>query len=153
MAKASGYEAAREHPTVLCHLEVPCCPSDSTLCMPRSCAPKRSKIWSNSRRFKKSFQLPNPRWVAHFAQGFCLDLADPLASNLELPPYFFQGSAVAVDEAKSLLEDFSFPVGERFQDIFNLFLEQNDRSHVARVFGAPVLDEIAKISFLALAYR
>src|SRR4029077_15219687 len=91
--------------------------------------------------------------MPHFAQGLCLDLADPLASNLELPPYFFQRSAVAVNEAKSLLEDLPFPVRERFQDILDLFLEQNDRGHIARIFGAPVLDEIAKIGFLALSYR
>src|SRR6478735_4576062 len=111
------------------------------------------KLCSNSRRFKKTFQLPNPSWMPHFAQSLCLDLADAFASNLELSPYFFQRSAVPVDEAESLLEDLPFPVGERFQDILDLFLEQNDRSHVARVFGAPVLDEIAKVGFLALAYR
>ena len=111
------------------------------------------EIYSNPRRFKETFQLPNPGWMPHFAQRLCLDLADPLASNLELPAYFFQRSAVAVDEAESLLEDLPFSVGKRFQDILDLFLEQNDRSHVARVFGAPVLDEIAKVGFLALAYR
>ena len=67
--------------------------------------------------------------------------------------YFFQRSAVAVDETESLLEDLPFSVRERFQDILDFFLEQNDRSHVARIFGAPVLDEIAKVGFLALAYR
>ena len=91
--------------------------------------------------------------MPHFAQRFCLYLADPLASNLELPPYFFQRSAVAVDETESLLEDLTFSVRERFQNILDFFLEQNDRSHVARVFGAPVLDEIAEVGFLALAYR
>ena len=90
--------------------------------------------------------------MPHFAQSLCLDLADALASNLELPTYLFQRSAVAVDEAESLLKDLPFAVGERFQDILDLFLEHNDRSHVARVFGAPILDEIAKIGFLALAY-
>src|SRR6266404_9117707 len=111
------------------------------------------KLCSNSRRLKETFQLPNPGWMPHFAQGLCVDLADPLPSNLELSAYFFQRSAVAVDEAESLLEDLPFSVGERFQDILDFFLEQNDRSHVARVFGAPVLDEIAKVGFLALAYR
>ena len=91
--------------------------------------------------------------MPHFAQGLCLDLADSFPSNLELPPYFFQRSAVAIDETESLLEDLPFPIREGFQDILDLFLEQNDRSHVTRVFGAPVLDEIAKIRFLALAYR
>jgi len=91
--------------------------------------------------------------MPHFAQGLCLDLADPLASNLELPPDFFQRSTVAVNETESLLENLPFPVRERFQDILDLFLEQNDRGHVAWIFGAPVLDEIAKVGFLALAYR
>src|SRR3954447_748942 len=114
---------------------------------------KAIEIWSNSRRFKKSFQLPNPRWMAHFAQGFCLDLADPLASNLELPPYFFQGSAVAIDEAKSLFENLPFPVREGFQDIFDLFLKQNDRRHVAGILSPSILDEITKVGFLAFAHR
>src|SRR5436190_19154406 len=110
MEKAWAEEAGREHPIALCHLEVPCCPSDSTVCVPRSCARTRSKIGSNSRRFKETFQLPNSGWVPHFAQGFCFDLADPLASNLELPPHFFQCSAMAVDEPESLLKDLPFPV-------------------------------------------
>src|SRR5215831_1201379 len=91
--------------------------------------------------------------MPHFAQGLCFDLADPLASNLELSAYFFQRSTVAVDEAESLLEDLPFSVSERFQDILDFFLQQDDRSHVAGVFGTPVLDEIAEISFLTLAYR
>src|SRR5262245_163848 len=90
--------------------------------------------------------------MPHFAQSFCLNLADPLASDLELPPYFFQCSAVAVDQTEPLLKDLPFSIGERFQDILDLFLQQNDCSHVARVFGSPVLDEIAKVAFLALAY-
>src|SRR5215469_286760 len=44
MAKAWAQEAGLEHPIALCHLEVPCCPSDSTVCMSRSCARTRSKI-------------------------------------------------------------------------------------------------------------
>jgi hypothetical protein len=61
--------------------------------------------------------------MPHFAQRLCLDLADSLASNLELPPYFFQRSAVAIDEAETLLKDLPFPVREGFQDILDLFLE------------------------------
>src|SRR4030095_14655961 len=152
MAKSSAQEAGLEHPIALCHLEVPCCPFDSTACIPRSCARTPSKIILNSWRFKEPFQLPDPGWMPHLAQRLCLDLADSLASNLELPADFFQCSALAVDEPESLLEDLPFSVGECFQDIFDLFLEQNDRSHIARVFGAPVFNEIAKVGFLTLAY-
>src|SRR5262249_39837562 len=107
----------------------------------------------NARRFKETFQLPNPRRMPHFAQRFCLDLADPLPSDLELAAYFFQRSTVAVNEAKSLLEDLSFSVSEGFKDILDLLLQQDNRSHVARVFGATILDEVAEVGFLALAYR
>src|SRR5215471_16013820 len=110
------------------------------------------KLSLNSRRFKKTFQLPNPGGMPHLAQRLCFDLADSLASHLKLPTDFFQRSTVAVDESESLLEDLAFSVRERFQDVFDLFLEQNDRSHIARVFGTSVFDEIAKVGFLTLAH-
>src|SRR5262249_56450478 len=44
MAKAWAQKAVREHPKALCHLEVPCCPLDSTVSTTRSCAPTRVKI-------------------------------------------------------------------------------------------------------------
>src|SRR5215211_7100001 len=93
------------------------------------------KLCSNPRRFNETFQLPNTGWMPHFTQGLCLNLADPLASDLELAAYFFQCSAVAVDKSESLFQDLPFPIGERFQDILDLFLEQHDRSHVARIFS------------------
>src|SRR5215510_1145889 len=120
--------------------------------MPRSCAITRSKLWLNPRRFKKTFQLPDTGWMPHLTQSLCLNLADPLARNLKLPAYFLQRSAVAIHETESLFEDLPLTVGERFQHVLDLLFEQNDCSHVARVFGPPVLDEIAEIGFLALAY-
>src|SRR5262249_11981952 len=130
-----------------------CCPFDSTACIPRSCARTSLKLSSNSWRFKKTFQLPNPGWMPHFAQRLCFDLADSLASDLELPTDFFQAWTVAISWAEPFLEALPLSVRQCFQDVFDLFLEQNDRSHIARVLGAPIFDEIAKVGFLALAHR
>ena len=46
--------------------------------------------------------------VAHFAEGFGLDLADALAGDAELAADFLEGAAVAVDEAEALFQDLAF---------------------------------------------
>src|SRR5262249_10395594 len=103
--------------------------------------------------FKKAFELTYASRMPHFTQGLRFDLANTLASDLKLPAYFFQGPAISIDQPKSLLQHLPFAVGERLKHVLDFFLQQNDRSHVARIFGAPVFDEIAKIRFLALAHR
>src|SRR4029453_16143632 len=108
---------------------------------------------SQSGSFKEAFELPNTSRVSHFTQGLRLDLANTLAGDLKLPAYFFQGSAISIDQPKSLFEDLSFAIGERLQHVLDFFLQQNNRGHVARIFGAPVFDKIAKIGLLALAHR
>src|SRR5215510_5756083 len=90
--------------------------------------------------------------MPHFAKSLCFDLADALASDLELPPDLFQGAAVSVHQPKPLLEDLAFTIGESFQHILDFFLQQNNRSHVAGVLGASILNEIAEVGFLALAH-
>ena len=91
--------------------------------------------------------------MPHFTQGLCFDLANTLASDLKLPAYFFQRSAISINQTKSLLEDLPFTIGERLQYVFDFFLQQDKSSQVPRLFGAPVFDKIAKIGLLALAYR
>src|SRR5262249_7500467 len=114
---------------------------------------KCSRLTLYSWGFKKTFQLSNTSWVAHFAQGFCFDLANPLASDLELPTHFLQGSAVPIDQAKSLLEHLSFSISERLQHVLDFFLQQNNGGHIARIFGASIFDKVPKIRFFALTYR
>src|SRR6266487_4432533 len=63
---------------------------------------------SQSGSFKEAFKLPDTSWMSHFAQGLCFDLTYAFAGNLKLPAYFFQGSAVAIDQPESLLKDLSF---------------------------------------------
>src|SRR5215510_3767708 len=103
--------------------------------------------------FKKAFELTYASRMPHFTQGLRFDLANTLASDLKLPAYFFQGPAISIDQPKSLLQNLPFAVGERFKHVLDFFFQQNNRRHVARIFGAPVFDEIAKIRFLALAHR
>src|SRR5262249_13272615 len=91
--------------------------------------------------------------MPHFTQCLCFDLANTLPGHLKLPADFFQGSAISINQPKSLLEDLPLTICERFQDILDLFLQQDNRGHVARVFSSPVFNKIAKICFLALAYR
>jgi hypothetical protein len=66
---------------------------------------------SQSGSFKEAFKLPDTSWMSHFAQGLCFDLTYAFAGNLKLPAYFFQGSAVAIDQPESLLKDLSFTIG------------------------------------------
>ena len=67
--------------------------------------------YSQAGSFKEAFELPDTSWMPHLTQGLRFDLADALAGNLELPAYFFQGSAVPIDQPETLLEDLSFPIG------------------------------------------
>ena len=53
-------------------------------------------------KLDEAFQFADAGGVAHFPQGFGLDLADPFAGDLELTSDFFEGAAVAVLEAETL---------------------------------------------------
>src|SRR6266853_3053505 len=101
----------------------------------------------NSRGFKESLQLSNTGWMPHFAQGFCFNLANALAGNLELPAYFFQGPAVPINQTKSLFEHLPLPISERLQHVLDFFLQYDNCGHIARVFRASVLDKVAEICF------
>src|SRR5438094_8250685 len=109
--------------------------------------------YSNSGGFKEPLQLSDSCWVPHFAQGLRFILANARASHLELPAYFFQRSTVSINQPKSLLEHLPFPISERLQHVLDFFLQQNNRSHIARVCGASVRDKVAEICFFAHAVR
>src|SRR5215813_3791383 len=91
--------------------------------------------------------------MPHLTQGLRFDLANALTSDLKLPAYFFQGSAISVDQTKSLLEDLPLTIGESLKHVLDFFLQQNNRGHVAGIFGASVFDKIAKISLFTLTHR
>src|SRR5207237_5924447 len=79
---------------------------------------------SKSRGLKESLQLSDTGWMPHLAQRLCFDLANALAGNLELPAYFFQSSAVSVDQPESLFEYLTLPISERLQHVLDFFLWQ-----------------------------
>src|SRR3954447_12055658 len=103
--------------------------------------------------FEESFQLPDSRGMAHFSEGLGLDLSDTLSRDTELTSYFFEGAAVSVDQPKPLLQNLALAFGQCFQDILDLLLQENDRSHVARVLRALILDEISEICLFAFPHR
>jgi hypothetical protein len=74
-------------------------------------------------RVEESFELADAGRVTHFPKGFGFDLANTLAGDLELAADFLEGAAVSIDEAKALLEDLAFALGEGFQNIFDLVFE------------------------------
>src|SRR5262249_1798806 len=78
---------------------------------------------SQSGSFKEAFELPNTSWMPHLAQGLRFDLTDSLAGDLELPAHFFKGSAISIDQPKSLLQDLPFTICERLKHVLDFFLQ------------------------------
>src|SRR5947209_15449544 len=103
------------------------------------------------RCLEETFQLPDSGRVAHLTKRLGFNLTDPLPRHPKLPSYFFQSPAVAVNKAKSLLQHLPLAVGQRLEHILDLLFQEDDRSHVAWIFRALVLDEVAEIRFLAFA--
>src|SRR6266566_9671645 len=103
------------------------------------------------RRFEETFELPDTGRMPHFAQGFCLDLANTLSSDLELPTHFLECSAISIDQTKPLFQHLPLALCQSLEHVFDFLLQQNNGGHVARVFRAFVLDKVTKISFFAFA--
>src|SRR5215203_3449708 len=100
--------------------------------------------------FEEALELTDARGMAHLAQGLGLDLPDALAGDFELAADFFEGAAVAVDEAEALLEDLALALGEGVEDVADFFLQQGDGGDVARILRGGIRDEIAEGGVVAL---
>jgi hypothetical protein len=61
---------------------------------------------------KESLQLPDACGVAHFSQRFRLNLANTLTSHLELLSNLLQGPGIAIAQAESEFQHFSFAFGQ-----------------------------------------
>ncbi len=70
----------------------------------------------------------------------------------ELAPDFFERSTVAIDQPKTLFEHLTLAIGQRLENVFNLFPSRGRLPSCRSGIGALVLDEIAEIRFLAFAY-
>src|SRR3989304_3585415 len=97
-------------------------------------------------------ELPRAAGVAELAQRFRLDLADPLACDVELlahllegprPPPLPEGPRPPVLQPEAELKHAPFASGERVEDRLDLLLQQLMRGGLSRGQGAPVLDEDA----------
>src|SRR3990170_108570 len=98
-------------------------------------------------------ELPRAAGVAELAQRFRLDLADPLACDVELLAHLLEGPRPPVLQPEAELKHAPFASGERVEDRLDLLLQQLMRGGLSRGQGAPVLDEVAEVRVLLLADR
>src|SRR3954466_15949063 len=96
-------------------------------------------------------ELPRPRRVAQLAQRLRLDLADPLAGDVELLAHLLEGPGTPVLETEAELEPAPLAARQRVEDRLDLLLEQLVRRGLGRRQGATVLDEVAEVGVLLLA--
>src|SRR6478752_7158709 len=99
---------------------------------------------------EEAVQLADTRRVAHLAERFGLDLTDALAGDLELLADLLERAAVAVHEAEAQRKHAALALGERVEDVDDLFTEERERRHVVRVLGGLVLDEVAEAGVVAV---
>src|SRR4051794_36623751 len=88
-------------------------------------------------------ELPGPRRVAQLAQRLRLDLADPLAGDVELLADLLEGARAPVFESEAKLEHAPLAAGQRIEHRLDLLLEQLVRGRLRRRQRPAVLDEVA----------
>src|SRR6476469_1469646 len=98
-------------------------------------------------------ELAAPGRVAQLAQRLGLDLADPLAGDVELLADLLEGPGTPVLEAEPELQHAPFAAGQRVEHRLHLLLEQLVRRGLGRRQRAAVLDEVAEVGVLLLADR
>ena len=101
--------------------------------------------------FEKPPKLAAPDRVLQLPHSLCLDLSHSFASHFEDPTNFFQRVRVTVTEPIPELDNFTFPICQRLEDIVNLVLEHLLRGRVDGTVGIVVFDEITEVAVLALA--
>ena len=102
------------------------------------------------RELDEAFELPDAGGVPHFAEGLGLNLADPLAGDLELATHFLESAAVAVLEAEALLKDLAFTLGESVENFVDLVLEHGEPCLLHWVLGGLVFDEVTETRVIAV---
>src|SRR5215472_9855028 len=101
--------------------------------------------------FDKALQLLATAWVAELAQGFRFDLANALASHLEILPDLFQRVVALFSDAKAHSEDLLLARRERLENLPSLFREVHVDHRFRGGNDALVLDEIAEMRIFLLA--
>src|SRR5947207_1753144 len=90
-------------------------------------------------------KLLRARGVPQLAQRLRLDLADPLAGDVERAAHFLQGVLGAVADAEAHLEDLLFARSKRAENLTGLLLEVGDDDVIDRRDDAAILDEVAEM--------
>src|SRR6185436_9472200 len=91
--------------------------------------------------------------VAELAERFRLDLADPLAGDVERAAHFLQRVLGTVAHAEAHLEHLLLARGEGAQDLAGLLLEVRDDHVIDGGDHAAVLDEIAEMRVFLFSDR
>ena len=98
-------------------------------------------------------ELPAPGRVAELAERLRLDLADPLAGDVELLAHLLEGPGAPVLEPEPELQHAPLAAGQRVEDRLDLLLEELVRGRLGRGQRPAVLDEVAEVGVLLLADR
>src|SRR5579863_5337469 len=88
--------------------------------------------------------------MAQLAQGLCLDLANALASDVELLAYLFESATATIIKAEAQLQDFALALGQAVQHILHLLFEQLMAGGFRRCQSGVVFDEITKMTIFFL---
>src|SRR3954463_13123463 len=91
--------------------------------------------------------------MAQLAQRLRLDLADPLASHVELLADLLEGPGTPVLETEPELEHASLAAGQGVKDGLDLLLQELVRRRLCRSKCPAVLDEVAEVGVLLLTDR
>ena len=91
--------------------------------------------------------------MAQFAQRLRFDLADALARHSELLADFLEGPRLSIDQTEAQANDFLLATRESVQHGLELLLKEFEGSTLERDHGLGVLDEVAEVAVLLLAYR
>src|SRR6478735_2888992 len=103
--------------------------------------------------FEVVLELAASGRVAQLAQRLGLDLADPLAGDVELLADLLEGPGTPVLEAEAELEHAPLATGQRVEDGLDLLLEQLVRRRFGGSQRPPILDEVAEVGILLLTDR
>src|SRR6478736_3652555 len=94
--------------------------------------------------FEVVLELAAAGWVAQLAQRLGLDLADPLAGDVDLLAHLLEGPGTPVLEAEAELEHASLTTGQRVEHRLDLLLEELVRRRFGGSQRPPILDEVAE---------
>src|SRR5579863_8075837 len=88
--------------------------------------------------------------MTQLAQSLRLDLANALASDVELLADLFEGATATIVKAETQLQDFAFALSQAVQHILHLLFEQLVAGGFGWCQGGVVFDEIAEMAIIFL---